>query len=273
MTTASDTPSFAKVRRGVQRTPGRRLEAWLVRNWIGVVSAGTLIVAWEIVARWAEFPYFPPATRIVVAFWVLLVNGTVLRALATTIFALLVGLASAIVLAISVGTAMGLSRTARLALGPYVDALMSAPMTAFVPLFMLLFGLGIETRVIVVIVFAFFPIVVNTQAGMMAARGDLLEMARSFGASRSEIFWKVRLPMSYDHIATGLRMGMARGVEGNITGEVLIAAVGIGALVTQYGRSFSTDKLFAVVVVIVIMSFAASKLTEILCRLVVKRSR
>jgi len=169
------------------------------------------------------------------------------------------------VLGIGIGTAIGLSRIARLTRGPFIDALMSASMTAFVPLFILLFGLGIETRIIVVIAFAFFPIVVNTQAGMMAAREDLIEMARSFGAGRWEIFWKVRLPAAYDHIATGLRMGMARGVEGNITGEVLIAAVGLGALVTQYGRAFTTDRLFAIVIVIIVMSFAASRLAQMLC--------
>lgn len=237
----------------------------LRRNWISVLSAAALIAAWEVVARIADFPYLPPPTRVLAALWTLSLNGTILKALSATLFALMIGLGSAIVLGIGIGTAIGLSRIARLTLGPFIDALMSASMTAFVPLFILLFGLGIETRIIVVIAFAFFPIVVNTQAGMMAAREDLIEMARSFGAGRWEIFWKVRLPAAYDHIATGLRMGMARGVEGNITGEVLIAAVGLGALVTQYGRAFTTDRLFAIVIVIIVMSFAASRLAQMLC--------
>jgi len=262
---------------GVAHTRSRRespwtlskSRAWLRRNWPGVVGATAFVLAWEIAGHVADYPYLPPISKVLFALWTLLQNGTIAKALASTLLALLVGLVSAIVLGISTGTLMGLSKTARFALGPYVDALMSAPMTAFVPLFILLFGLGIETRIVVVIVFAFFPIAVNTQAGMMAAQPDLIEMARSFGASRFEIFWKVRLPMSYEHIATGLRMSMARGVEGNITGEVLIAAVGIGALVTQYGRAYSADRLFAVVIVIVCMSFAAAKLAELLSRLVV----
>ena len=141
-------------------------------------------------------------------------------------------------------------------------------MTAFVPLFILLFGLGIETRVIVVTLFAFFPIAVNTQAGMLAVDPELIQMARSFGASPLKVFFKVRLPMSYPHIQAGLRMGMARGVDGNVTGEVLIAAVGLGGLVTQYGRAFTTDRLFAVVAVIVIMSFTAIGLTQLFGRFV-----
>jgi NitT/TauT family transport system permease protein len=254
-------------------TPAKpvRLPAWrwATEKRAEIASAAVLLVAWEAIGQLWDFPYLPPVSQVLSALWLLLADGTILRALSQTLLALVIGLVAAIVVGIGIGTAMGLSKTMRLALGPYVDALMSAPMTAFVPLFMLLFGLGIETRVIVVFIFAFLPIVVNTQAGMLAAREDLIEMARSFGASRTEIFWKVRLPMSYDHIAAGLRIGMARGVEGNITGEVLIAAVGIGALVTQFGRAFTTDRLFAVVIVIVCLSFAASKLTHILCRSVI----
>jgi NitT/TauT family transport system permease protein len=258
-------PSVRNRRRGI----AGKAAAWLSQNWIGILSAAILIAAWEIVGIVADYPYLPPVSKILAALWQLLLNGTILRALSTTLLALFIGLATAIVLGITVGTAMGLSATARFALGPYVDALMSAPMTAFVPLFILLFGLGIETRVVVVILFAFFPIVVNTQAGMMAAREDLIEMARSFGATPRKIFFKVRLPMSYDHIRAGLRMSMARGVEGNITGEVLIAAVGLGGLVTQYGRAFTADRLFAVVIVIVCMSFAAGWLTDLASRLLV----
>lgn len=273
MTAANEASEALGGSRTAGRSPRRSVEAWLERNWVSVLSAIAMLIAWETAGHVANFPYLPPVSKVLAALWRLLINGTIASALATTLFALMIGLVCAIILATSVGTAMGLSRTVRIALGPYVDALMSAPMTAFVPLFILLFGLGVQTRVIVVIVFAFFPIVVNVQAGMMAAREDLIEMARSFQASRWDIFWKVRLPMSYDHIATGLRMGMARGVEGNITGEVLIAAVGIGALVTQYGRAFTTDRLMAVVIVIVCLSFAAAKLTELLCRLIVRSRR
>ena len=261
-------------RRGVGRA--RRasdVRGWLRRNWIGTLSAAALLIAWEIAGRYSDFPYFPPVSNILTALAELIADGTIAKALATTLFALVIGLAAAILIGVTVGSAMGLSGTVRFALGPYVDGMMSAPMTAFVPLFMLLFGLGVETRIIVVIMFAFFPIVVNTQAGIMAAREDLIEMARSFGASKREIFFKVRLPMSYEHIRAGLRMSMARGVDGIITGEVLIASVGLGGLVTLYGRSFSADRLFAMVVVIVCLSFAAVRLTEWLGRLVVGMRR
>ena len=253
-------------RRAVARPRRRGAAAWFRRNRVGIVTAVALLIVWEGAAHLADFPYLPPVSDVLVALWKLLLNGTIAKAFATTLKALAIGLCLAILIGTTLGAAMGLSTTIRYALGPFVDAMMAAPMTAFVPLFILLFGLGIETRVIVVTLFAFFPIVVNTQAGMMAANPDLIEMARSFGASRWEIFFKVRLPMSYGHIRAGLRMGMARGVDGNITGEVLIAAVGLGGLVTLYGRAFTTDRLFAIVIVIVAMSFTAVALTNLITR-------
>jgi NitT/TauT family transport system permease protein len=245
-----------------------RIVAWLQRNWLGLVSGAVLLVLWEVVAWAVNYPYLPPPSTVVVALQGMLADGTIATAVQTSLTALAIGISIAIVAGITVGALMGLSTTVRLALNVYIDALMASPMTAFVPVFILLFGLGIETRVIVVTLFAFFPIVVNTQAGMLAADPDLIMMARSFGAGRLKTFFKVRLPMSYGHIQAGLRMGMARGVDGNVTGEVLIAAVGLGGLVTQYGRAFTSDRLFAVVVVIVTLSFLAVGLTRLLGRLI-----
>jgi NitT/TauT family transport system permease protein len=261
---ASDQP-FVVGRAGSMGRAARTrilIARWARVNWLSIVSCVAVLILWEVGARIIDYPYLPPISEIASAFWEILANGTVAKALGTSLKALAYGISLAVILGILLGALMGLSTTARYALNIYVDAIMSAPMTAFVPLFVLLFGLGIETRVIVVTLFAFFPIVVNTQAGMLAADPELIQMARSFGASPMKIFFRVRLPMSYEHIQAGLRMGMARGVDGNVTGEVLIAAVGLGGLVTQYGRAYTTDKLFAVVVVIVILSFTAVTLTR-----------
>jgi NitT/TauT family transport system permease protein len=244
----------------------RAFVGFLHRNAWSVASAVVVIIAWEVVARLVNYPYMPPVSDVLAALWRLLGEGTIATALGTSLEALGYGLAIAILAGTTLGALMGLSATARYALNVYVDAIMSAPMTAFVPLFILLFGLGIETRVIVVSLFAFFPIVVNTQAGLLAADPELIQMARSFGAGPVRTFFRVRLPMSYRHIQAGLRMGVARGVDGNVTGEVLIAAVGLGGLVTQYGRAFSSDRLFAVVIVIVIMSFTAIGMTRLFGR-------
>lgn len=245
----------------------RRAITWLRRNQLSLFGSVAVVVAWDITARLIDYPYMPPILDVVVALERLLVDGTIARAVKTSLTALAYGITFAILGGTLIGASMGLFTTVRHALNIYVDALMSAPMTAFVPLFIILFGLGIETRIVVVTLFALFPIVINTQAGMLAADPELIKMARSFGAKPLEIFFKIRLPMSYDHLQAGLRLGMARAVDGNITAEVLIAAVGLGGLVTIYGRAFSADRLFAVVVVIVIMSFTVVGITRLAGRL------
>jgi NitT/TauT family transport system permease protein len=152
---------------------------------------------------------------------------------------------------------MGLSEVLRVCLGPYVDALMSAPIVAFVPLFIMVFGLGFETRVVVVAMYAFFAIAVNTEAGMRAVDPELLMMARSFGVSPVAILFKVRIPAAWPQVRNGLRLGATRGIEGVITGEVLIATSGLGGLIGQFSNSFRYDRVYAVGVVIVVMALVS----------------
>jgi NitT/TauT family transport system permease protein len=244
-----------------------RRGSWLRRNWIGIVSCAVVLSIWEVGARIADYPFLPPVSQILFSLQRIILNGSAVVALGESLAALATGLAIAIVSGVLLGTLTGLSRVARLGLSVYIDALMAAPMSAFVPLFIVLFGLTSATRILVVAVFAFFPIVVNTQAGIQSADPDLIMMAQSFGATRVQTFFNVRLPASYDHLQAGLRMAMARGVEGLIIGEVLIAAVGLGGLVTQYHHAFSTDRLFAVVVIIVALAFTLQALTRLACRL------
>jgi NitT/TauT family transport system permease protein len=131
---------------------------------------------------------------------------------------------------------------------------MSAPMIAFVPMFILLFGIGYETRVVTVIIFAIFPIIINTFVGVRSVDPSLIEMSKSFGANERQLFWQVRLPGAFPLMASGLRLGTSRGVKGVVNGEVLIAVVGLGGLVKQYGNAFSMDGLYAIVIYLVIFA-------------------
>src|SRR5690606_31529019 len=155
------------------------------------------------------------------------------------------GMAISVGVGLLLGVLMGISRTIRRTLDVYVDALMTAPVVAFVPLFIMLFGLGVETRVATVVLFAIFPVIINTMAGIREVDQNLLLMGRSFGTTQWKSFTTVRLPSAYPHIQTGLRTASARGVDGVITGEVLIAAVGLGGMISRFGNAFSMPRLYA----------------------------
>jgi NitT/TauT family transport system permease protein len=229
-----------------------------------IVTFVALALAWEFGGRLANFLYFPPLSQVLAALGDLLADGTIAREMAASLFALVTGMAIAIVAGVLIGALMGASRTIRETLDVFVDAMMAAPTIAFVPLFVLLFGLGFPTRVAAVVLFAIFPLIINTQAGVRAHDPNLVEMARSFGVSRAQMFREIRLPMAYPHLHAGLRIGVARGVDGMMTGEVLIAATGLGGLLGRFGNAFTMDYLYAVILVLLFMVIAAERLVTFL---------
>jgi NitT/TauT family transport system permease protein len=161
---------------------------------------------------------------------------------------------------------MGRFRAVEHFLDLYVNALMSAPMTAFVPVLILWFGLGVESRIAVVFLFAVFVIIINTMTGVKQVDTILVEMARSFGAREREVFFKIMLPAALPAIMAGLRLGVGRAVKGMVTAEMLLTLTGIGAMIMQYGSAFATDSLFAVVITILLVALAAMKAVQWLDR-------
>lgn len=244
------------------------------RNDRAVVASVTVFaLTWEIIGRLSDSLFLPPLSAIAARFGQLIANGTLPTQLRVSLLALVAGMAIAIVAGIVVGALMGLFRAIGEALDVYIDAMMAAPMVAFVPVFVMVFGLGYATRLVVVVLFAFFPIVINTYAGFRLADADLVEMSRSFGATHRQIIWHVHLPTALGHIQAGLRMGMARGVDGLITGEVLITAVGLGGLVSRFGNAFTMDRLWAVVFTIVILALLSVRITTWISRVAISRGQ
>jgi NitT/TauT family transport system permease protein len=274
--TSADIPPIAGTdvtgRAPVATSPHRR--RLTLRSMAGpIATLLVLALGWEVLGRIWNFLYLPPLSEVLVALWDLITDGTIARELAASLTALGVGMAIAIGVGVLIGTVMGISATARAALDVYVDAMMAAPTVAFVPLFILLFGLGFPTRVATVVLFAIFPLVINTQAGVRAAQADLVEMGKSFGASKAQMTRELRLPMAYPHLLAGLRIGVARGVDGMMTGEVLIAAVGLGGLLGRFGNAFTMDYLYAVVLVLLAMVLLAERLVVVLGWLLVPFAR
>ena len=221
-------------------------------------------ILWEVAGRASNFLYLPPLSQVLAALGDLMADGTIANEMVASLSALVAGMAIAIAAGVTIGALMGISQTIRETLDVFVDAMMAAPTIAFVPLFVLLFGLGYPTRVAAVVLFAIFPLIINTQAGVRAHDPNLVEMARSFGVSRAQMFREIRLPMAYPHLHAGLRIGVARGVDGMMTGEVLIAATGLGGLLGRFGNAFTMDYLYAVILVLLFMVIAAERIVTFL---------
>lgn len=242
------------------------LHRWAIRHGPFLLSFVGVLAAWEILGRSLDLLVLPPMSDIVAALWGFVVDGTLFDSLVVSLITLFIGMAIAIVIGCILGGAMGLSRTVESALDVYVNAMMAAPMVAFVPLFILLFGLGYPTRIMTVIVFAIFPIIVNAFAGLRNVDRPALEMARSFGATKRQLMWQVRIPSAFPYLLAGVRLGTARGVKGLINGEVLVTVVGLGGLVTQYGTAFTMDRLYAVIFFIIALAMVLVRVVDRLSR-------
>jgi NitT/TauT family transport system permease protein len=235
-------------------TPPTRRRAAAPRWLPFLIPLAIVVTAWEGVARLADTIVFPPLSEILPELWKFIVDGTIFDPLTVSLMTLAVGMFLSIFIGVGLGALMARFRTVEWALDVYINGLMAAPMVAFVPVFILLFGIGIETRILTVVVFAIFPIIINTFAGLRNVDPSIVEMAESFGASEWSLFWRVRVPASAPLLRAGIRLGTARGVKGLINGEVLVAVVGLGALVNQYGTAFSMDRLYALIFFIVALA-------------------
>lgn len=195
-------------------------------------------VVWEVVGRLDLILLFPPLSEVIGSFAEIFASAKFQRATWITLEGFVIGMLIAIVAGILLGFLMGRSRVADQMLGMWVNVFVSAPLSALVPIIMLLFGLGQETIIVTVVMFAVWIIALDTRAGVLHAPASLLEMARSFGAGRMRVLTKIVFLAALPEILAGVRVGMIRGVKGVVVGQVLVSVIGYGELFELYGRNF-----------------------------------
>jgi NitT/TauT family transport system permease protein len=142
--------------------------------------------------------------------------------------------------------------------GPFLNALYATPRVAMVPLIIIWFGIGMWSKVFIVFISAFFPVLINTIGGIKATDADLLRAALAYCASDWQIFKTVAVPGAVPFILTGVRQGVALGLIGVVVGEMFGGSEGIGFMVAYGGQTFATDTLF---VGVLIIAFAGIVLT------------
>ena len=230
------------------------------------VSIASLAILWELAGRILDSVLIPPLSKIGAAWWKLLAGGKLLPNLAASLGTMAAGFVLAALVGIVIGLLMGRFRAVEHFLDLYINSLMSAPTTAFVPVLILWFGLGVESRIAVVFLFAVFVIVINTMTGVKQVDSVLVEMARSFGAKEREVFLKIMLPAAMPAIMAGIRLGMGRAVLGMVTSELILAVVGFGAMLMTFSASYNSPALFATILTIVVLAVALLALIQYLDR-------
>ncbi len=214
---------------------------------------------WEVVGRLGLVSLIPPFTDVLGAFGEVVGSETFAEAAWITLQAFLIGMALSLVVGIGVGILMGTSRAVASLMGMWVNIFESSPLTAVVPALMALLGFGLPTMIVTVFLFSVWVIALDTQVGVAHVSRSLLEMGRSFGASRRQLLLKIILFAALPEILAGIRLGVIRGVKGVVIGQLLIAIVGIGYLFELYSRSFLMAEFWALLILVFAFAFALSE--------------
>jgi NitT/TauT family transport system permease protein len=237
---------------------------------VTLAALAGLAVAWELVGRLDASMFVPPLSRVLAAWWQLLGDGTLARAASSSLLSLLKGFVPAAALGVVVGLAMGRFAVVRHVLDGWVNALMSAPLSALVPILIALFGVRDTVVAATVFMFSFFVIVVNTMTGVRGTERSLVEMARAFGAGEAALFGRIYLPAALPAIMLGLRLGVVQAVKGMVVGEMLISLVGLGERLIYYGNTFLITELYAVILSVLVLALLAGHLAQACDRALVR---
>ncbi len=212
---------------------------------LGVVVV--LLLIWSLLAKIMPQGLFASPLETLQAAKVMLAEGRLYKAVAASLQVYLLGFGLAAVAGIAVGLLMGQVPFIGKTIDIFVNALAATPRVAFVPLIIVMLGLGLQAKLFIVFLGAVMPIILNTYAGVRAADRDLIEMARATGASQSRIFTHVILPGSTPFLLTGLRIGATIGLINTVVAELYTAVSGLGGLLAIYGGSFRMAEYFVVV--------------------------
>lgn len=219
---------------------------------------------WEIVGRAELVLLFPPLSSVLASLYELLQSPKFYAATWTTLRTFALGMALAVAVGIPLGILMGRVRAAENLLGMWVNIFVSAPLSALVPVLMILFGMGETTIVVSVFLFAVWIIVLDTQAGVKSIAPSLIEMSRSFGAKRPALYAKIILWAALPEILAGIRLGFIRGVKGVVIGQLLVSIIGYGELFELYSRNFLMEEFWALTLVLFAFALIVAELIGML---------
>ena len=217
-----------------------------------------LAVIWEAVVKMRIFPpvLMPSLERVFETFWKMLLNGTLAMHLSASVSRLMIGFAVGSLLGIVIGLVMGQSRVAEKFFLPLLSALMPIPSLAWIPLFVLWFGLGNTATIAVIIFAAVLPTAFNTWTGVKTANPVLVRAAHSMKCRGIKMFLKVIFPASLAMIFTGLRIGLSQSWRALVAGEMLAATNwGLGFAIFDAREFLATDVMLVMVITIGFVGF------------------
>jgi NitT/TauT family transport system permease protein len=215
------------------------------------------VLAWQIYVSASDISAFilPSPAQTWEAWKDMIVDAKTWRHTWVTIYETIVGFAWAAVIGVVLGVMLGRMRWLEMTLNPFIIATQVVPKVALVPLFIVWFGFGVTSKVIIAAVLAFFPILTNTVLGVKSVDLGHRDVMTSLNASRWMIFRRLELPSALPYILTGMEVGIVLAIIGAVVGEFLGGNAGLGYMLVAKMNAYETDALFAVIIHLTMVGF------------------
>ena len=240
----------------------------LLNRWTTISIVVTALLVWEILAHYELISpaFFPPPTVIGATMLEQILSGELFMRLQPTLRRLFTGFFFGGSIGLIVGLSMGWSKSLRKTLDPIIAALHPVPKITILPLILIIFGIGETSRVIVISISAFFPMLINSMAGVLEINPTLFEVVRNYKANRFAIFRQLILPGSLPFVLTGARISLNRALMISIAMEMVFSDEGIGELIWFAWQTMRTEELYVGIFTISLIGVGLSSIVKLLSR-------
>jgi ABC-type nitrate/sulfonate/bicarbonate transport system permease component len=215
--------------------------------WLSLAAG---IALWEIVGRYSNPAFMVPFSETIAGLWDLTITGQLGWQLLDSALLFVSGFGLAVIIGIPSGLLLARVRALRIALEPYIMVLYATPMVALIPFILALMGFGFVPKVLVVFLFALFPILYNTVEGARSIKPELIEVARSYRSSETALWREVMLPYTLPFAMTGVRLAIGRGLVGMVAAEFFLSSSGLGRLIMTASQNFEIGTVYGIILLI-----------------------
>jgi ABC-type nitrate/sulfonate/bicarbonate transport system permease component len=225
-----------------------------------------IAVAWQAASTFqlVSTLALPPLSEVAVAWWDLLKSGELLTNAAASLWRAGAGLFLSIIIGSVIGIAMAWWRPAQIVLGPLVEALYPLPKSALIPVTVIWLGFGNGSKILLILLGCMLPVAIGAYNGARGSDQALVWTARSMGASRMRMLWDVVVPSATPELLNGIRTALALSFILLVSSELIVAREGLGYLIGSLGANGTYDAMYAVVLTVAFIGFAADRLYQIL---------
>jgi len=225
--------------------------------WLSLLAG---IALWEIAGRSTSAAFMVPFSATIVQLWQLVRSGEFIHQFLDSAQLFLTGFILALIVGMPLGVLLARARALRIGVEPYIMIIYSTPLVALIPFILSMMGFGFAPKVLVVFLFAVFPMIYNTVEGARSIKPELIEVARSFRSNEWALWREVMLPYTLPYAMTGVRQAIGRALVGMIAAEFFLSATGLGQLIMAASQNFDTGGVFASILVIALIGVGLMRL-------------